>query len=257
MLPELVTAAASLASVAPYGADGLDYYAGMGQENVDDDRLFFTDEAAARAKTDRDREEILAIAPEDAAKAFESLLTPTDAAALRGRPGRIPDLLRARGPGARQPGMVGRHLPPQAVGIRPGRHRRPGPVAARQAGHVRAIRPRQMAGRAHSRRRGPAARRRRPPDAVAESHTRGACLAIRTPITRRGPAALLLECSEPSQSVHAGHVPGDDPQPLGELSRRQRLLRVHEPLHDDADEQGVQDRAGLARRLGIPARVDP
>ena len=84
MLPELVTAAASLASVAPYGADGLDYYAGMGQENVDDDRLFFTDEAAARAKTDRDREEILAIAPEDAAKAFESLLTPTDAAALRG-----------------------------------------------------------------------------------------------------------------------------------------------------------------------------
>ena len=84
LLPELVTAAASLASVAPYGADGLDYYAGMGQENVDDDRLFFTDEAAARAKTDKDREEILATPPEDAAKAIESLLTPTDAAVLRG-----------------------------------------------------------------------------------------------------------------------------------------------------------------------------
>ena len=84
LLPDLVTAAASLASVAPYGAEGLDYYAGMGQENVDDDRLFFTDEVAARAKIDKDREEILATPPEDAAKAIESLLTPVDAAALRG-----------------------------------------------------------------------------------------------------------------------------------------------------------------------------
>jgi pimeloyl-ACP methyl ester carboxylesterase len=84
LLPDLVTAAASLASVAPYGAEGLDYFAGMGEENVDDDRLFFTDEAAARAKIDKDREEILATPPEDAAKAIESLLTPTDAAALGG-----------------------------------------------------------------------------------------------------------------------------------------------------------------------------
>ena len=84
LLPDLVTAAASLASVAPYGAEGLDYFAGMGEENVDDDRLFFTDEAAARAKIDKDREEILATPPEDAAKAIESLLTPVDAAALRG-----------------------------------------------------------------------------------------------------------------------------------------------------------------------------
>src|SRR6201996_5697008 len=84
LLPDLVTAAASLASPAPYGADGLDYFAGMGRDNVDDTRLFLTDEAAARAKTDRDREEILATPPEDAAQAIESLLTPTDAAALRG-----------------------------------------------------------------------------------------------------------------------------------------------------------------------------
>lgn len=84
LLPDLVTAAATLASVAPYGTEGLDYYTGMGQENVDDDRLFFTDEAAARAKIDKDREEILATRPEDAAKAIESLLTPIDAAALRG-----------------------------------------------------------------------------------------------------------------------------------------------------------------------------
>jgi pimeloyl-ACP methyl ester carboxylesterase len=84
LLPDLVTAAASLASPAPYDAEGLDYYAGMGQANVDDDRLFFTDQAAARAKMDKDREELLAASPEDAAKAIESLLTPTDAAVLRG-----------------------------------------------------------------------------------------------------------------------------------------------------------------------------
>ncbi len=84
LLPDLVTAAASLASPAPYGAEGLDYFAGMGRDNVDDFRLYFTDEAAARAKMDQEREEILATPPEDAAKAIESLLTPTDAAALSG-----------------------------------------------------------------------------------------------------------------------------------------------------------------------------
>ena len=84
LLPDLVTAAASLASPAPFEAEGLDYFAGMGRENVDDTRLFLTDEAAARAKTDEDREEILATSPDDAAKGIESLLTPTDAAVLRG-----------------------------------------------------------------------------------------------------------------------------------------------------------------------------
>jgi len=84
LLPDLVTAAASLASLAPYGAEGLDYFAGMGQENADDTRLFLTDEAAARAQTEKDREELLAAPPEDAAKGMESLLTPTDAAVLTG-----------------------------------------------------------------------------------------------------------------------------------------------------------------------------
>jgi pimeloyl-ACP methyl ester carboxylesterase len=84
LLPDLVTAAASLASLAPYGAQGLDYFVGMGQDNVDDTRLFLADEASARAKTDKDREELLALSPEDVAKGIESLLTPTDAAVLRG-----------------------------------------------------------------------------------------------------------------------------------------------------------------------------
>ena len=82
LFPGLVTAVVLFVSVAPYGADGLDYFAGMGQENADDDRLVLADEAAARAKLDQDREEILATPPQDAAKAIESFLTPADAAAL-------------------------------------------------------------------------------------------------------------------------------------------------------------------------------
>jgi pimeloyl-ACP methyl ester carboxylesterase len=84
LLPDLVAAAASLASLAPYDADGLDYFADMGQGNVDDTRLLLTDEAAARAKTERDREEILAAKPDDKPAGVETLLTPVDAAAMHG-----------------------------------------------------------------------------------------------------------------------------------------------------------------------------
>jgi pimeloyl-ACP methyl ester carboxylesterase len=72
LLPDLVTAAASLASLAPFDAEGLDYYAGMGQGNVDDTRLFLTDEAATRKKLDQDREEILAASPDDVARGRSS-----------------------------------------------------------------------------------------------------------------------------------------------------------------------------------------
>jgi pimeloyl-ACP methyl ester carboxylesterase len=84
LLPDLVCAAASLASPAPYGADGLDYFTGMGQENADDTRLFLTDKTAARAKTEHDREEEMAATPEDIATVLATLLTPTDAAVLTG-----------------------------------------------------------------------------------------------------------------------------------------------------------------------------
>jgi pimeloyl-ACP methyl ester carboxylesterase len=84
LLPDLVAAAASLASLAPYGADGLDWYAGMGQENADDFRLYFADQDAARRKLAEDRAEALAATPDDAAKGLETLLTPTDAAVLTG-----------------------------------------------------------------------------------------------------------------------------------------------------------------------------
>ena len=84
LLPDLVAAAASLASLAPFGADGLDYYDGMGQENADDFRLMVTDEAAGRAKTERDREEVMAATADTIAATIPTLLTPTDAAVFTG-----------------------------------------------------------------------------------------------------------------------------------------------------------------------------
>ncbi len=84
LLPDLVVAAASLASLAPYGADGLDWYAGMGELNAGDFRLYFTDREAARQKLAKEREEALADTPEDVATGLRTLLTPTDAAVLTG-----------------------------------------------------------------------------------------------------------------------------------------------------------------------------
>jgi pimeloyl-ACP methyl ester carboxylesterase len=82
LLPDLVSAVASLASLAPYGAPGLDYFTGMGEANVDDIELYFSDPVAARLKCKQDREEVLAATPENLFAGLGSLLSPTDAAAL-------------------------------------------------------------------------------------------------------------------------------------------------------------------------------
>ena len=84
LLPDLVAAAASLASLAPYPAEGLDWFAGMGQENVDDFRLMLEDPAAAWAKAEKDRAAMLSASPADLHKQFATLLTPTDAAVMTG-----------------------------------------------------------------------------------------------------------------------------------------------------------------------------
>ena len=82
LLPDLVSAAASLASPAPLDAEGLDWFAGMGALNADDTRLFLRDRQAARAKLDADREQILGASPAELVSGLKTLLSPTDAAAL-------------------------------------------------------------------------------------------------------------------------------------------------------------------------------
>ena len=87
LLPDLAAAVASLASPAPYGVDGLDWFGGMGQLNIDDTLLMLADENAARAKMDQDREAFLAASPEELAAEMKSLLSPVDAAVLTGELG--------------------------------------------------------------------------------------------------------------------------------------------------------------------------
>jgi pimeloyl-ACP methyl ester carboxylesterase len=83
LLPDLVTAVASLASLAPIDAEGLDFYDGMGQDNAEDIQLFLRDPAAARAKMKSDREAMLATSAADLAAFIQTVLSPADAAAMR------------------------------------------------------------------------------------------------------------------------------------------------------------------------------
>jgi pimeloyl-ACP methyl ester carboxylesterase len=84
LLPELVPAVAVLASPAPLKAAGLDYFEGMGQLNVDDTVLMLEDPVAARAQREQERLEMLGMTPEGLLELLNTLLSPTDAAALSG-----------------------------------------------------------------------------------------------------------------------------------------------------------------------------
>jgi pimeloyl-ACP methyl ester carboxylesterase len=84
LLPDLVCAVASLAAIAPYGPTDLDYFTGMGQENVDDIRLMLRDREAARRKVAADRAAIMAASADEVIAGFETLISTADAAALRG-----------------------------------------------------------------------------------------------------------------------------------------------------------------------------
>ena len=83
LLPDLVTAVASLASLAPMDAEGLDFFAGMGELNAEDFRLFVRDREAAQAKLESDRQAILAASPAEMIDGLRSLVSPADAAVLK------------------------------------------------------------------------------------------------------------------------------------------------------------------------------
>jgi pimeloyl-ACP methyl ester carboxylesterase len=85
LLPDLVEAVASLASPAPYPAEGIgDYYAGMGEDNVEDIQLILADEAAAMEKHKQEWAEMREVTGTAIAASMRSLLTPVDAAVLTG-----------------------------------------------------------------------------------------------------------------------------------------------------------------------------
>ncbi len=84
LLGDLVPAVGVLASPAPWGAEGLDFFAGMGEMNAEDTRLELEDKPAARAKFEAERVEMLQLTAEDLAGYLRTLLGPADLAVLTG-----------------------------------------------------------------------------------------------------------------------------------------------------------------------------
>lgn len=82
---ERLTAVASLAAVAPYGADGLDWFAGMGEENHVEFGKALEGEAALRPYLDEQGAAHASAAPEELRDVMETLLSPVDREALTGR----------------------------------------------------------------------------------------------------------------------------------------------------------------------------
>jgi pimeloyl-ACP methyl ester carboxylesterase len=80
LLPDLVAAAACLASPAPRDAEGLDWLAGMGPGAAGEFALMLTDRAASRAVFEAEREQLL-------------VTSPADLAAQMGQPGDDPGFL--------------------------------------------------------------------------------------------------------------------------------------------------------------------
>lgn len=83
-LPTQVIAAACMSGVAPYDADGLDFFAGMGQDNLDEFGAALEGEEPLAEYLAAARTGILASSPQDLAAGMESLLPPVDREALVG-----------------------------------------------------------------------------------------------------------------------------------------------------------------------------
>ncbi len=80
-LPKRVVAAVSLSTLAPYGAEGLDFFAGMGDFNVEDFRLMMKDRAEWEIKN-REDAKVMALAPkEERRRLLQSLISNADSGA--------------------------------------------------------------------------------------------------------------------------------------------------------------------------------
>lgn len=83
LLPDRCVAAAALASIAPYDAEGLDFFAGMGEDNIEEFKLSLDGEEAIRPGAEEHRRQMMSSA-EDLIESIRTLLTPTDEAVFRG-----------------------------------------------------------------------------------------------------------------------------------------------------------------------------
>jgi pimeloyl-ACP methyl ester carboxylesterase len=84
LLPDRIVAAASLAGVAPYPAEGLDWLDGMGQDNLDEFEATLAGRETLERYLREQADAMLAAEPDAIADTLRSLLSPPDAAALTG-----------------------------------------------------------------------------------------------------------------------------------------------------------------------------
>ena len=84
LLPDRILSAAALAPVAPYTAEGLDWFAGMGEDNLDEFAAAEEGEEPLGAYLSAAREGMLAAGAEGMAEEMASLLPAADLAVLTG-----------------------------------------------------------------------------------------------------------------------------------------------------------------------------
>jgi pimeloyl-ACP methyl ester carboxylesterase len=83
-LPGLVASVATIAGVAPVDAEGLDWFAGMGPENVEEFGLALQGADAVRPFLERQADELRALTGDQVAAALGGLVSEVDRAALTG-----------------------------------------------------------------------------------------------------------------------------------------------------------------------------
>lgn len=84
LLPDRVIATASLAGVAPYPAEGLDWLAGMGQENIEEFGATLQGQDALETYLQREAATLHDVQPAEMATAMGDLVSDVDKAALTG-----------------------------------------------------------------------------------------------------------------------------------------------------------------------------
>jgi pimeloyl-ACP methyl ester carboxylesterase len=84
LVPTRVIAAVSMSGPAPFDADGLDFLAGMGQDNIDELNAALAGELSLGTYLSEQREAMLATNPQTLHEVMEGLLSPVDKAILSG-----------------------------------------------------------------------------------------------------------------------------------------------------------------------------